>query len=210
MKFLILTIMFSMLAGFSVQAQELHETPPPLFFREDWKETPPETPLTQAHVLTADLDVTLHGPGKEMIKKSHHDQPLDDPYYIWSGQCEGTWAVTLSKRGAAADLSHGSVRWRTKNFDRVTYVVLGLANGSWLVSTRGTGETPDWHEFSIDFADMAWRSLDSATVRAGDIVKNPDLTRVTAVGFTDLDTGGQSVSSTRLDWIEVYGRPPKQ
>ena len=49
-----------------------------LFFREDWAETPAATPLTQEHVTGKDLVVTLHGPGREQIKKSHHDQPADE------------------------------------------------------------------------------------------------------------------------------------
>ncbi len=212
MKSLPIFLLFILWAAYALplDAQELHDTPPPLLFREDWRETPPETPVTQEHVNTPGLVMTLHGPGKDMIKKSHHDTPLDDPYYIWSGQCEqGTWAVTLEKRGALSDLTRGSVRWRTKNYDRILYVVLGLENGGWLVSSRGAGETPDWQEFTIDFRNVQWRRLDIEQVTAGEIVKNPDLTRVRAVGFTDLELGGQSVSSSRLDWIEVYGRPVK-
>ncbi len=178
----------------------------PLYFREDWKEIPAETPITQDHVHNSDLVMALHGPGKNMIKKSHHDKPLDDPYYIWSGQCEGIWAITLTKRGSLADLTYGRVRWRTKNFDRVLKVVLGLEDGSWLVGTRGTGETPGWHEFTINLSDISWLELNIDPVSAGDNVENPDLTRVRSVGFTDLEKGGQSTSCSRLDWIEVYGR----
>jgi hypothetical protein len=40
----------------------------------------------------------LYGPGKDSIKKSHHETPPDDPYYIWSGLCTGNWAVTLKQK----------------------------------------------------------------------------------------------------------------
>ena len=40
-----------------------------------------------------DLLLGLYGPGEDGIKKSHHDKPADDPYYIWSGTCTGNWAV---------------------------------------------------------------------------------------------------------------------
>ena len=53
---------------------------PGLFFREDFKETPPETPITQSHIANPDLILSLHGPGAAQIKKSHHDKPADDPY----------------------------------------------------------------------------------------------------------------------------------
>ena len=36
-------------------------------------------------------------------------------------------------------------------------------------------------------------------------VEAPDLSRVRAVGFTDLMVGGKSTACSRLDWIEVYG-----
>ena len=43
---------------------------PGLFFREDWKEIPAATPVTQEHVANADLILSLHGPGKATIRKS--------------------------------------------------------------------------------------------------------------------------------------------
>jgi len=187
-------------------AQEDNVTPPPLYFREDFREIPAETPITREHILNEDLVLGLHGPGRDMIKKSHHEAPPDDPWYVWSGQCGGTWAVTLSKRGALVDLTDGGVGWRTKNFDRVLHVVVGLENGDWLVSSRGTGETPGWHEFTIGLAGMGWKKLDIDTVTAGDAVEKPDLGRVRSIGFTDLMAGGRSASCSRLDWIEVYGR----
>ncbi len=198
-----LVLMGSMSAA---MAQQDNTTPPPLYFREDFREIPAETPITREHVLNDDLVLGLHGPGRDLIKKSHHEQPPDDPWYVWSGQCEGTWAVTFEKRGATVDLTDGSVRWRTKNFDRVLRVVVELADGSWLVSVRGTGETPGWHEFSVGLAGMGWKTLDIDTVTAGDTVENPDLSHVRSIGFTDLMVGGQSAVCSRLDWIEVYGR----
>ncbi len=53
-----------------------------LKFSEDWKEIPAEIPVTQDHVNHPDLVLGLNGPGKDSIKKSHHDKPADDPYYI--------------------------------------------------------------------------------------------------------------------------------
>jgi hypothetical protein len=35
----------------------------------------------------------------------------------------------------------------------------------------------------------------------------PDLSNVEEIGFTDLMAGGQSKACSRLDWIEVHGRP---
>jgi hypothetical protein len=63
-------------------AQESYR--PGLFFREDWKETPPEIPLSQNHVNNPELLVQLYGAGKDSLKKSNHDRPVDDPFYVWS------------------------------------------------------------------------------------------------------------------------------
>ena len=37
---------------------------PGFFFREDWKESPPATPITQDHVANPNLVLKLYGPGK--------------------------------------------------------------------------------------------------------------------------------------------------
>jgi hypothetical protein len=84
---------------------------PGLFFREDWKEIPVETPVTQQHVGNPSLLLGVYGPGKVV---------------------EGEW------------------------------------------------------------------------------VDHPDLSRVAEIGWTDLMTGGGSSACSRVDWIEVYGRPVKR
>jgi hypothetical protein len=38
-------------------------------------------------------------------------------------------------------------------------------------------------------------------------VKEVNLSRVDEIGFTDLMTGGLSDACSRLDWIEVWGKP---
>lgn len=181
---------------------------PPLFFREDWKETPAETPATQAHVANANLVLTIHGPGKAGVKKSHHDKPVDDPYYIWSGTASGNWAVTLRHRAALADLrGMAKIRWRSKQAGfRQLRIVLGLADGTWLVSDAADGASTDWREREFNVADIRWRRLHIGTVIERDWVVNPDLSRVREIGFTDLMTGGESIACSRLDWIEVYAR----
>lgn len=182
---------------------------PPLFFREDWKETPAETPVTQAHVNNKDLVLTVHGPGKAGVKKSNHEKPVDDPYYIWSGTARGNWAVTLRHRSALADLrGMAKIRWRSKQAGfRNLRIVLGLADGTWLVSDAADGASADWRESEFNVADIRWRRLAIETVIERDWVQNFDLSRVREIGFTDLMTGGESIACSRLDWIEVYARP---
>lgn len=179
----------------------------PLVAREDWRETPAAVPITQAHVANADLELLVIGPGAAGIKKSHHDQPADDPYYVWSGDATGTWAVALRPRGTVLDLSRGgAIRWRSRQSGfRQLHPIVQLEDGQWLVADQADGASEEWriHEFAA--ADLTWRTLDAATIVEGRSVSRPSLARITAVGFTDLMRGGGTPASSRLDWIEVYG-----
>ena len=181
---------------------------PSLFFREDWKETPAATPVTQEHVSNENLILNLYGAGADSIKKSHHLNPVDDPYYIWSGLCLDNWAVTLKNTKYFVDLSEFSkIRWRSKQFGfRCLHVIIRLADGTWLVSDQSDDQSKDWriHEFNI--SDIRWYKLDINSVIEGEEVSNPDLSKVDEIGFTDLMKGGQSIACSRLDWIEVYGK----
>ncbi len=179
---------------------------PGLFFREDWTTKPPFEEVSQEHVASPELLQTLYGPGKDGIKKRHHGTDAD-PYYIWSGKCTGSWALTLKHKDALVDLTGAArIRWRTRNSGfRQTHVILKLADGTWLISDQSDGESAKWHELDFKVAEMTWRKLDIAQVVEGARVPNPDLSRVDEIGFTDLMSGASSPACTRLDWIEVYG-----
>lgn len=181
---------------------------PGLLFREDWRETPPVTPVTQAHVAHADLVLTRHGPAEAKIRKSHHDQPADDPFYIWSGEADGNWAVSLRHSRVLMDLTGAAkIRWRAKQSGfRQLRIILKLANGKWIVSDQSDGDSVDWRIREFNVADLRWRALDITTVTEGKWEPNPDLGRVEEIGCTDLMAGGRTAASSRLDWIEVHGR----
>ena len=185
---------------------------PSLFMREDWKEIPAATPVTQAHVVNKDLKLGLYGPGCDSIRKSHHDKPADDPYYIWSGLCPGNWTVTLKNTKSFVDLSSfGKIMWRSKQSGtRCLHVVLKLADDTWLVGSLGDCLSKDWRITEFNVADIDWYSLNIKSVIEGRPVPNPDLSKVDEIGFTDLMTGGASDACSRLDWIEVYGKPVKR
>lgn len=182
---------------------------PGLFFREDWAETPAADPITQEHVANAALVLGLYGPGRAGVRKSHHDKPPDDPYYVWSGQCQGNWAVTLRHKESLADLTgHARIRWRSEQSGfRRLHIILKLANGSWLVGDESDGASGDWRVREFKIQDLRWRVLKIRDVVEGALVEHPDLSRVDEIGFTDLMPGGNSDASSRVDWIEVYGRP---
>ncbi len=181
---------------------------PTLFFREDWKETPPAKPVTQEHVNHPDLLVFRYGPGEAGIKKSHHEQPADDPWYIWSGEAPGNWAIALKHKRAWVNLTGlAKVRWRSEQAGfRQLRLIVKQADGRWLVSDESDGPSSDWriHEFNV--ADIHWRRLNIHRVVEGTWEPNPDLSKIDEVGWTDLMTGGDSAACSRVDWIEVYGK----
>ncbi len=185
---------------------------PGLFFREDWKETPAEIPLSQKHVSNPDLIVNLYGPGQDSLKKSNHEKPVDDPFYVWSGLCRGNWMVTLKRKSQNADLTgFAKIRWRTKQFGlRQLHITLKLADGTWLISDLSSGPSQDWNIDEFNLQDAEWHILDVDRIVEVGIAKSPDLSNVEEIGFTDLMPGGQSAACSRLDWIEVDGKPVKR
>jgi hypothetical protein len=139
---------FLIVAAAAAQAPE--DNRPPLFFREDWKEIAAATPVTQEHVANASLLLGLYGPGKDGVRKSHHDTPKDDPYYLWLGSCPANCAIGLRHKDALVDLTGlAKVRWRTKQTGfRSVRLTLKLANGQWLVSPRPTGTRPSFRSLA--------------------------------------------------------------
>jgi peptidoglycan/xylan/chitin deacetylase (PgdA/CDA1 family) len=181
---------------------------PGLAFREDWNETPAATPVTQQHLSHQDLLLSVHGPGAALVKKSHHDQPADDPFYVWSGDTTAPWAVSLRHRGGSVDLSgQARVRWRAKQsgFHELRLIVQ-VDDKQWLVADQADGSSNDWRERAFSIADLTWRTLDITRIAEGRLVDKPNLSSVLAIGVTDLRAGGGTPASSRLDWIEVYGR----
>ena len=185
---------------------------PSLFFREDWKETSPETPVNQDHVANPDLILGLYGGAIDSMRKSNHDHPDDDPFYVWSGLCQGNWAVTLRDPGSIVDLSEfAKIKWRTKQSGfRCLHILLKLADGTWLVSDQGDGRSGDWRIKEFNIADIKWHTLDIGTITEKQPIDNPDLSKVDEIGFTDLMAGGRSAACSRVDWIEVYGKTAKR
>jgi hypothetical protein len=193
--------------GTAAASRPRAERGPARVFREDWKETVAATPVTQEHVANPDLVLTVHGPGRGGVKKSHHDQPADDPYYIWSGDTTSPWAVSLRHRSGPIDLSGPArIRWRAKQsgFHELRPIVQ-VGEEQWLVAEQSDGPSADWREREFAVPELTWRALDITRIVEGRAVEKPDLSRVLAVGVTDLRAGGGTPASSRLDWIEVYG-----
>jgi hypothetical protein len=184
---------------------------PALFFREDFKETPAEIPVSQEHIANPEVTFSTYGPGQDSLKKSHHEQPVDDPYYMWSGLCLDSWAVSFRHRNAYADLtSFAKIRWRTKQagFHQLR-ILLKLADGTWLISDKFDGPSTDWRVSEFNVSDIHWWLFDMDMLK--EVKPLPynevDLSKVEEIGCTDLMRGGRSNACSRLDWIEVYATP---
>lgn len=207
MKRIHFTIFFLFIFSLIVAAQEAYR--PGVFFREDWKEIPAEIPLNQRHVDNPELTVQLYGLGQDSLKKSNHEKPVDDPYYVWSGLCLDNWMVSLKHRNKNVDLTgFAKIKWRTKQVGlRELRITLKLADGSWLVSDQSTGPSKDWKISEFNIQDIVWHNLDPIRITETGVANNPDLSNVEEIGFTDLMAGGRSRACSRLDWIEVHGKP---
>ena len=179
-----------------------------LFFREDLKEVPPEIPVAPRHLSNPDLILHRLGPGEGQIKISFHINTPNDPHYVWSGLCEGNWAVALEHKSAGVDLNieGAKIVWRTKQAaDRILYLVI-KSKQDWLISDLGTAATKDWEVNELKIRQCKWHLFDPETIERGKQVDGPDLSIITTIGFTDLLPGGGSGACSRLDWIEVYGK----
>lgn len=207
MKHFQLTLFFALALTGVISAQDTYR--PGLFFREDWKEIPAEIPLNQRHVENPELTVQLYGMGQDSLKKSNHEKPVDDPFYVWSGLCLDNWMVTLKHRTKNVDLTgFAKIKWRTKQVGlRDLRITLKLADGSWLVSDQSTGPSKDWKISEFNIQDIVWHNLDPERITETGVARKPDISNVEEIGFTDLMAGGKSQSCSRLDWIEVHGEP---
>jgi hypothetical protein len=81
------------------------------------------------------------------------------------------------------------------------------------VGDHADGSTLDWHQDEFSLGDVRWRKLNIAkVVTTGDWVKDPDLSKVDEVGFTDLlpGSGHGAGGWSDVGAIEVYGKPVKR
>jgi hypothetical protein len=208
--------------GAGQQTQAPHEAQSrPLFFREDWRlaeglaniNTPqePEHPLFQGDVANPNLELRLYGDkrGVVTVKQTYNN----DITYVMSLLCSSNCAITLRDRTNDVDLSGlATIRWRTKiSGFHLLHPIVKLADGTWLVGDHATPYSTDWVESEIQLADVRWQLLNIEDVIEGrgfKWVDSPNLARVEEVGFTDLMRGGgHGAPGSRIDWIEVYGRP---
>ena len=194
---------------------------PPLFFREDWKLDPnapnvnnadePEHPIGQGDVANPNLEVHVYGDkGGTRISDQTYNNNIT---YAMTLLCSSNCAITLRDKNNDVDLSGlATIRWRTRiSGFHYLHPIVKLADGRWLIGDKTASLSTNWVESEIQVVDVRWRNLDIANVveaSDGYWVDYPDLSKVEEIGFTDLMRGGgHGAPGSRIDWIEVYGKP---
>ena len=169
-------------------------TRPPLFFSEQWKQTPAndEHPVTQQSLANPALELKLYGSTAKEIQLTGALNNENNPIHVWTGMCTTPCALAFRHKDNYADLSGlARIRWNTKTsgFHEIRPIVK-LADGTWLVGDRTDGSTRDWLTSEFNVADVRWLKLDiERVVTTGNIVDRPDLSKVDEIGFADLMPG---------------------
>ncbi len=182
--------------------------PPPLFFKETWKEAPGNVPLTQDFVVNPDLTLTQYTSSKEDFGiTSEGGVP-----HIWTGLCANTCALTLSHKANYVDLTgKAKIRWyvKTSGF-HAARPVLKLADGTFLIGDYAESSVFEYKQSEFFLSEVKWLKLDMPKVQTkGTLLDKVDLSKVDEVGFVDLTPGsGHGFGGfSNFGWIEVYGRP---
>jgi hypothetical protein len=183
--------------------------PLPLFFKEAWKDTTGNIPLTQDAVTNPDLVLTQYGPGN---KDDFGITSEGNMNHIWTGLCNSACAVTLKHKASLVDLTgKARMKWavKTSGFHEVRPVVK-LADGTYLIGDHTDSSTLDYRESEFYFAEVHWLKANMPKVlTTGKILATVDLSKVDEIGFADLTPGSGHGDGGYSDvsWIEVYGKP---
>ena len=187
----------------------------PLFFREEWKQTPAggEHPVDVATALSnANLELKLYGLSAKEFLMTGAATDENNPTHLWTGMCTSPCAFTLRDKTNFADLTGlARIKMVTKmsGFHKVAPIVK-LADGTMLIADKFEGSTVDWLESDLSVSDMKWRKLDpERVVTTGDWVAAPNLSKVDEIGFADLmpGTGHGQGGWSDVGKIEVYAKP---
>src|SRR5262245_15380779 len=144
----------------------------PLFFREEWKQTPQggEHPVMADSLSNANLELKLYGTTNKLGEVTPEKGVLltgsatdeNNPTHVWTGVCTTPCAVAFRDKNNFADLTGlARIKWVTKTsgFHQVRPIVK-LADGSWLVGDHTDGSPTDWLTSEFALGDVRWLRLD--------------------------------------------------
>lgn len=188
-------------------------TRPPLLFKEEWKQPPYTGALndenrrvTQAAVSNPKLELKLYGADAKNIGVYSHEGRLD----LWNGVVTSPIAVTLRDKTSYIDLTGlARLRWivRTQAL-HVLHPVLKLADGTYIAGSHTVSTEGDYIQTEVAFGNQRWYKMDPEKVITTVEVKNPDLSKVDEIGWTDLMPGGGHGNAgwTNVSAIELYAK----
>ena len=197
------------------------QTPPPVFFREAWKQQPngQQHPVTPEVVSNPNLELKLYGASAKEILVTGNNSTPGDIVWLFPGLTTTPIAVTLRHKDSYVDLSGAAkIRWtiRTAGFHAARPVVK-LADGTWLIGDHADESRTYFSEIEFSLATIRWLPLDIDRVVTtaqtnGQWIDNPDLKKVDEVGYADVIPGsGHGFSGwASLGPIAVYGTPVKR
>jgi hypothetical protein len=199
----------------------------PALFKVEWVQPQGQTgqvPIVQGNVADPNVEVHWYGDAAKKLLTSGTPGSETTPFSVWSGECDGPFAITFKQKNSTLDLSGlGKIRWivKTSGF-HVVRPVVKLADGTLLVGDRADASVPVLAVREFALSDLHWIRLDAmrvVTVNGGrgagpanpnnEIwVVNPDLTKVEEVGFADLmpGSGHGTGGYIHLSTIEVFGK----
>jgi hypothetical protein len=186
---------------------------PPLFFREEWKQTPAggEHAVLPESVGNPDLVLNMMGPTAKELLLTGAAGDESNPTHIWTGMCTSPCAFTLRHKANFADLT-GLARIRlvskVSGFHQIRPLIK-LSDGTWLAGDRTDGALTDWIESEFPVSDVRWLKIDPARmVTTGSWVTSPDLSKVDEIGFVDLmpSSGHGQGGWADVGKIEVFAK----
>ncbi len=187
---------------------------PPLLFAERWQLPPHEGEpddlnmrFTPAVVTHPDLEVTLYGEDRAVVRAAEHENRID----LWTGMAASAVAITLRHRDFLLDLrTPARVAWMVRtNAIHTLYPVLRLADGQLVIGDRSIVTEGEFLRVEIAFSNMRWYTLDPAAVVVRTEVGAVDLSRIDEVGLATLAPGGGHgfSASANLSDVEVFAYP---
>lgn len=189
-------------------------TRPPLFLKEEWKQTEKggEHAVLPDSIGNPNLELKMYGPTAKELLLTGAAGDDNNPIHVWTGMCTQPCAVALRDKNNFGDLSGlARIKWnvKTSGFHQIRPIVK-LADGTWLVGDHTDASTRDWLWSEFNLADVRWLKLDiTRVVTTGNIVDKVDLSKVDEVGFADLmpSSGHGPGGWSDVAQIEVYGKP---
>jgi hypothetical protein len=197
----------------TAMAQAPAPVPPPLLFKEVWKQPPYTGQLndenrrvTQAAVTNPSLELKLYGSNASEIGVYVHE----DRHDLWNGMSNSPVAVTLRHKDSYLDLT-GLARLRAivrTGYLHVLHPVVRLSDGTLIAGSRTINTNEDYLMSDVSFTGQRWFKLDPIKVVVMQEVKNPDLSKVDEIGFVDLMPGGGHGNAgwMNISTVEVYAK----